>query len=295
MLVYAKTLEARKAGILDKDETLPLNREAAEGREKLFNEKGELRVPTIEELMYDSSDESIALVEGYLKRMKRLVAGWEADFGKEMMTQEKAWINLMWSGDAVWAIEEASEVDVELAYTVPVEGSVVWFDGWVIPKYAVNQRAARYFIDFMCKPENAIRNMDATGYVSVVTNEEVLEQINSPEDYDEPIDLSYLFVDSEGNPIEGSDSVYTDPVLYPCRTVINRCAVMHDSGNRTDKMLEMWSRVKGDNLSTGMLVGIIVFFSILFIWGVARKINNYRKRQAHRKRRRHHYDHKAKH
>ena len=275
ILIYAKTLEARANGTLGEDEMLDIE--------------------TIRELMYDSSDESISLVESYLKRMKELVAGWEADFGKEMMTQEKAWINLMWSGDAVWAIEEASEVDVELAYTVPVEGSVVWFDGWVIPKYAVNQRAARYFIDFMCKPENAIRNMDATGYVSVVTNEEVLEQINSPEDYDEPIDLSYLFVDAEGNPIEGSDSVYTDPVLYPCRTVINRCAVMHDSGNRTDKMLEMWSRVKGDNLSTGMLVGIIVFFSILFIWGVARKINNYRKRQAHRKRRRHHYDHKAKH
>ena len=186
-------------------------------------------------------------------------------------------------------------VDVELAYTVPEEGSVVWFDGWVIPKYAVNTHAARYFIDYMCMPENAIRNMDATGYVSVVTTEEVLEQISSEEDYDEPIDLSYLFIDAEGNPIEGSDSVYTDPVLYPCRSVINRCAVMHDSGNRTDKMLEMWSRVKGDNLSTGMLIGIILFFSTLLIWGVARKVNNYRKQQSHRKRRRHHYVHKAKH
>ena len=275
ILIYAKTLEARANGTLGEDEMLDIE--------------------TIRELMYDSSDESIALVESYLKRMKELVAGWEADFGKEMMTQEKAWINLMWSGDAVWAIEEAAEVDVELAYTVPEEGSVVWFDGWVVPKYAVNTRAARYFIDFMCKPENAIRNMDATGYVSVVTNEEVLEAINSPEDYEESIDLSYLFIDAEGNPIEGSDSVYTDPVLYPCRTVINRCAVMHDSGNRTDKMLEMWSRVKGDNLSTGMLIGIILFFSVLLIWGVARKINNYRKRQSYRKRRRHQYEHKAKH
>ena len=222
-----------------------------------------------------------------MKQAKRLVAGWEADFGKEMMTQEKAWINLMWSGDAVWAIEEAAEVDVELAYTVPEEGSVVWFDGWVIPKYAVNTRAARYFIDYMCMPENAIRNMDATGYVSVVTTKEVMDEINSEEDYNEAIDLSYLFVDSEGNPLEGSDSVFTDPVLYPCRTVINRCAVMHDSGDRTDKMLEMWSRVKGDNLSTGMLVGIILFFSVMLIWGVARKVNNYRKKQKHLKRRRH--------
>ena len=275
ILIYAKTLEGRKNGTLAEDEMLDIE--------------------TIRELMYDSSDEAIALVESYLKRMKELVAGWEADFGKEMMTQEKAWINLMWSGDAVWAIEEAADVDVELAYTVPEEGSVVWFDGWVIPKYAVNTHAARYFIDYMCMPENAIRNMDATGYVSVVTTEEVLEQISSEEDYDEPIDLSYLFIDADGNPIEGSDSVYTDPVLYPCRSVINRCAVMHDSGNRTDKMLEMWSRVKGDNLSAGMLISIVLFFSVLLIWGVVRKVNNYRKQQSHRKRRRHHYVHKAKH
>ena len=275
ILIYAKTLEGRKNGTLGEDEMLDIE--------------------TIRELMYDSSDESIALVESYLKRMKELVAGWEADFGKEMMTQEKAWINLMWSGDAVWAIEEAAAVDVELAYTVPEEGSVVWFDGWVIPKYAVNTRAARYFIDFMCMPENAIRNMDATGYVSVVTTEEVLDEISSPEDYDEPIDLSYLFVDAEGNPIEGSDSVYTDPVLYPCRSVINRCAVMHDSGNRTDKMLEMWSRVKGDNLSTGMLIGIILFFSVLLVWGIARKISNYRKRNSHRKHRKHQFQRTTKH
>ena len=275
ILIYAKTLEARENGTLGEDETLSIE--------------------TIRELMYDSSDESIALVESYLKRMKELVAGWEADFGKEMMTQEKAWINLMWSGDAVWAIEEAADVNVELAYTVPEEGSVVWFDGWVIPKYAVNTHAARYFIDFMCKPENAIRNMDATGYVSVVTTQEVLEQINSPEDYEEAIDLSYLFIDAQGNPIEGSDSVHTDPVLYPCRSVIDRCAVMHDSGNRTDKMLEMWSRVKGDNLSTGMLIGIILFFTILLVWGVARKISNYRKQQSHRKRRKHQYEHRPKH
>lgn len=273
ILIYAKTIEARERGELRYDEYLPIE--------------------TIRELMYDSSDESIALVESYLKRMKELVAGWEADFGKEMMTQRKAWINLIWSGDAVWAIEEAADVDVELAYAVPKEGSVVWFDGWVIPKYAKNPRAARYFIDYMCMPENAIRNMDATGYVSVIATEEVLDAMRDDE-LESVCDLSYLFVDHEGNPIEGSESVPIDPVLYPDRAVIDRCAVMHDSGERTDKMLEMWSRVKGDNLSTGMLVGIIAFFSVLFVWGIWRKMDNYRKRQKHLKRRRHHAERKVK-
>lgn len=275
MLIYAKTLEARERGELADDEILDID--------------------TIRELMYDSSDESIALVERHLKRMKELVAGWEADFGKEMMTQEKAWINLMWSGDAVWAIEEATDVDVELAYTVPDEGSIVWFDGWVIPKYAANVDAARYFIDYMCMPENAIRNMEATGYVSVIATEEVLDVVGELSGGEQEIvDLSYLFVDEDGTPLEGADSVLVDPVLYPDRSVINRCGVMHDSGSRTDKMLEMWSRVKGDNLSTGMLVGIILFFSLLLIFGVGRKINKYRREQAQLKRRRRHAERKAK-
>ena len=268
ILIYAKTLDGRANGTLAEDEYLDID--------------------TIHELMYDSSDESIALVEEYLKRMKELVAGWEADFGKEMMTQEKAWINLMWSGDAVWAIDEASSVDVELGYAVPKEGSVVWFDGWVIPKYARNLRAARYFIDYMCMPENAIRNMDATGYVSVVATQEVFDNLEEL-CYAEPqeCDLSYLFVDAEGNPIEGSECVVADPVLYPDKSVIDRCGVMHDSGDRTDKMLEMWSRVKGDNLSTGMLVGIILFFGLLLVWGVWRKVDSYRREQKLKKRRHH--------
>ena len=269
ILIYAKTLEARESGLLGAEESLDID--------------------TIHELMYDSSDESIALVESYLKRMKELVAGWEADFGKEMMTQEKAWINLMWSGDAVWAIDEASEVGVELGYEVPREGSVVWFDGWVIPKYARNLRAARYFIDYMCNPENAIRNMDATGYVSVVATQEVYDSLEEL-CYCEPevCDLSYFFVNEDGTPIEGSEAVVADPVLYPDKSVIARSGVMHDSGDRTDKMLEMWSRVKGDNLSTGMLVGIVLFFSVLLVWGVWRKVDKYRSQLKLRKRRHSH-------
>ena len=62
---------------------------------------------TVEQLMNDNSPQAIALAEQRLKEMKPNIAGWEADFGKEMMTKNKAWINFTWSGDAVWAIEEA--------------------------------------------------------------------------------------------------------------------------------------------------------------------------------------------
>ena len=231
---------------------------------------------TVEQLMNDNSQEAIATAEEYLKKMKPNIAGWEADFGKEMMTKGKAWMNFTWSGDAVWAIEEADAVGVELDYVVPIEGSNVWFDGWVIPKYARNVKAASYFINYMCRPDIALRNMDAIGYVSAVATPEILEaKIDSTlENYS---DLSYFFGPE-------ADSVQVDPVQYPDKGVIERCAVIRDFSNKEDleKVLEMWSRVKGDNLNTGIVLVIFAVFGALFVWLVVSKVNKYR-RQKQRK------------
>ncbi|MBQ5635583.1 MAG: ABC transporter substrate-binding protein [Alistipes sp.] len=229
---------------------------------------------TLDKLMYDSSDESIADVEAFLKQAKPLVAGWEADFGKEMMTQEKAYLNLTWSGDAVWAIEEAAEVGVTLDYVVPIEGSNVWFDGWVIPKYAVNTKAASYFINFMCRSDIAIRNMDEIGYVSVIATDEVLEA-QWDDEMEQTVDASYFFG-------EGVEKAKINPVMYPDKSVIERCAMMHDSGARTPKLLEMWARVKGDDVPLWNLAVIVVSFGVLLVLGIRRKMQ---KRISHRRQR----------
>lgn len=229
----------------------------------------------INTISYDSSDESIAAVEAYLNSFKDAVAGWEADFGKEQMTKERAWINLSWSGDAQWAIEEAAEMGVELRYAVPKEGSTMWFDGWVIPKYAKNVKAASYFINYMCKPENAVRNMEVIGYVSANGGQEILEAMSDPEQYS-PIDASYLFG-------EGAESVCLNPIMYPDAAVIKRCGMLHDNGDRTANLLEMWSRVKGDsaNVMTYVIVGALVL--VLVVAVALRMRGSKRKKHARRR------------
>ena len=219
---------------------------------------------TRQQLMNDTSDEAIAAVEELLKSAKQNIAGWEVDFGKEMMTKEKAYINVSWSGDAVWAIEEAAAIGMELRYHVPREGSNVWFDGWVIPKYAVNTKAASYFINFMCMPENALRNMDEIGYVSVVASPDILEA-KTDSTLETYSDLTYFFG-------EGADSVPVDNIQYPDRAVIERAALMRDCGNRTKSMIEMWSRVKGDSLAPWVYIVIGITFGGGLIWYVYRKI-----------------------
>lgn len=233
---------------------------------------------TVEQLMNDNSPEAIANAEDYLKRMKPNIAGWEADFGKEMMTKNKAWLNLTWSGDAVWAIEEAEAVGVELGYEVPLEGSNIWYDGWAIPKYARNVKAASYFLDYLCRPDVALRNMDANGYVSAVATPEILEaKIDTT--IEEYSNLSYFFG-------PGNDSIRIDQVQYPDRKVVERCAMIRDFGDETELVLEMWSRVKGDNLNTGIVLLIFAVFGLLFVWVVYRRIRDYKQKQRHRRRRR---------
>ena len=207
----------------------------------------------LDSLTFDTSAESIKMVEDYLESFKESVCGWEADFGKEQMTKELAWLNLSWSGDAQWAIEEAAEMGVELDYSIPKTGSAVWFDGWVIPKYAQNIKAARYFINFMCMPENALRNMDVTGYVSTIGGGHILENMTDSTSF-EAIDASYFFGPE-------ADSVCINPIMYPDRATIERCGMMHDEG--TEELLKMWSRIKGDSASLWTYILIILFFIAL--------------------------------
>lgn len=241
---------------------IALNRDAIDSGEK-----------SIEELPFDTSDESIAMVEQFLNECKPNIAGYEADFGKEYMTQEKGWMNLSWSGDAAWAIQEAKDMGVELRYAIPEEASIVWFDGWVIPKYARNVDAARYFINFLCRPEMAVRNMEEIGYVSAVGGPEILAAKNDPTEF-EAEDATYFFG-------EEGKGVCIDPVQYPSDEIIARCGMLHDSGSRTEALQEMWSRVKGDSASawTYMIIGVAVIGIVAVAIGGRNKKNRRKPRR----------------
>ncbi len=236
---------------------------------------------TVPELMNDYSHQSIKTVEKYLKALKPNIEGWEADFGKETMTKGKAWLNMTWSGDAVWAIEEAENVGVRLGYQVPKEGSNVWFDGWVIPKYARNPQAAAYFINYLCQEDVALANMDATGYVSSIGGKKVLEEMSDSEAFPESVNAVYFFGE------QGKDA-HLNPLMYPDSSVVTRCAMIHDAGDHTPEVLDMWSKVKGDNLGGGIVIFLLAVVLALTLFVAFRKYEHYKHRRLSRKHRRHH-------
>jgi putrescine transport system substrate-binding protein len=62
-----------------------------------------------------------------------------------------------WSGDVLMARDRAAEANngVEIAYEIPQEGAMLWFDMMAIPADAPNPDAAHKFINFMMDAHNA--------------------------------------------------------------------------------------------------------------------------------------------
>lgn len=63
--------------------------------------------------------------------------------------------------------------------------------------------------------------------------------------------------------------------------------MIRDFGDKTVNVLEIWSRIKGDNLNSGIVILIFVVVAGLSIWQIRRRVLAYkRRRKQHRKRRR---------
>ena len=140
---------------------------------------------SIEQLINTVDNTLLKMCETVLLEQRKHIKGYEVDFGKDDMINKIAYVDLAWSGDAMYAIEESynpdktfknlatgEETNYLLDYFVPTieidgeekEFGNVWFDGWAIPKTAQNVPAAKEFINFMCRPDVAMRNMMEIGY-----------------------------------------------------------------------------------------------------------------------------------
>ena len=73
-----------------------------------------------------------------------------------------------YSGDILQAKKRAEEAKngIEIAYAIPKEGALMWFDSMAIPADAPNAENAFAFINFMMKPDIAARNSNFVSYAS---------------------------------------------------------------------------------------------------------------------------------
>ena len=148
---------------------------------------------TANELINCTDKALLDAAEKLLTEQRERISGYEVDFGKDDMINEIVYLDLAWSGDALWAVEESDydeDTDTyQLGYFVP-EKSNIWYDGWAILESSDSKLAAMMFIDYMCSPEAGARNIGYIGYTAAV-DQEVMK-----DDYDATqalLDVEYLW------------------------------------------------------------------------------------------------------
>ena len=256
----------------------------------------------LEEEMNDTSEETIDAVGEWLQEMNGNVYSFESDSGKADMITGKVVANYQWSGDAVYTLDQADEDDYYLEFAVPEESSNIYFDGWVMLKAGIGddsakQQAAEAFINYLSRPDNAIRNMYYIGYTSCIAGDEDDTRIfeyadwnfSAEDDEEETIEYSigYFF----GSDSEDEDYIITAPEnavrrqlfgQYPDEETIERTSIMvyFDEDVSAD-VNAMWVQVRCFNIKNIPIGGwiaaaaIIVFFLALLVRTKRKKKKTY--------------------
>ena len=97
------------------------------------------------------------------QKQSGMVKAYGLDEFKDKMVAGEGALAVVYSGDAEYAIE----LNEDLAYVVPQEGSNIWVDCAVIPTSAKNKENAEKFIDFLCRGDIAAANVEEIGYCSL--------------------------------------------------------------------------------------------------------------------------------
>lgn len=124
-----------------------------------------------------------------------------------------------WSGDVLQARDRASEADngVTVAYSIPKEGAMMWFDNMAIPADAPHVEEAHAFLNFIMKPEVVAK---ATNYVFYANGNKA----------------SQAFVDKE---------VLEDPAIYPTEETVEK---LFSTTTKSPKAMRSrtreWTKVK---------------------------------------------------
>ncbi len=124
-----------------------------------------------------------------------------------------------YSGDILQARDRAAEAanNVNIAYSIPKEGALIWLDSFAIPADAPHPAEAHEFINFMLRPEIAARNSNFVNYAN--GNQAAQELLD--------------------------EKVRADPAVYPDETVLGNLYTTTPSDPRTQReVTRIWTEVK---------------------------------------------------
>jgi len=194
-------------------------------------------------------DKVISDVKTELDNLKENIFGLEVDSGKQDICTGKIGINWAWSGDAVYAMDQAEdETKVgkdniqTLYYSIPDTGSNLWMDVWVMPDLTEGKQSDRQvdlaheFLNFLSDPSIAYKNMDYTGYTSFIAGDSILELVREWYDsrtweitFDEDEQYTIYAVDNDILPEEVTTEILLDETVSQPLDYIDVMSFGHNS------------------------------------------------------------------
>jgi len=163
--------------------------------------------------------EDVKLFEEHMLKIRPHIKYFHSSQNINDLANGEICVAMGWSGDMLIARDRAAEADqgIEIAYTIPKEGAVMWFDQLAIPVDAPHPGNAHLFLDYIMEPEVA----------AAISNYVFYANGNSAS-------LPYV-----------EDEVKTDPSIYPSDEVkANLFPDLADSSKFTRLLTRSWTKVK---------------------------------------------------
>lgn len=243
-------------------------------------------------------------VKEQLQLLKNNIFGFEVDSGKDDIVTGKIGADTAWSGDAIYSMTRGEGYSDYLCYSLPEQGTNMWFDCWAMldDHDKSDDDIAYAFLDFLAKPNSAIRNMglyneeekryDGIGYTSAIAGDEVFEYYkekygptkvsNNTMSYS----LDYFF--GGDHTLDVDQTKYDRGLIkaqFPEEEYISKLMIMKDYGANSDMILKMWQDVKHDPLPTWAIALFIVEVALIATGAtilIVVKLKNKNRRKARR-------------
>jgi putrescine transport system substrate-binding protein len=161
----------------------------------------------------------LADVDTVLGKIRPYIRTIDSVRGIEAMANGDICIGLGYNGDFVQARSRANEAKngIKIGYTIPEEGSLLWFDMLAIPRDAPNVANAHLFINYLMTPRVIANISDFIGFANA---------------------------NSAASPLLDA-AIAADPIIYPPRDQQQRLFVQsEDSPEQSRAITRIWQKFK---------------------------------------------------
>ncbi len=173
---------------------------------------------TLKKLGYSvntEDEDELAKAKAELLAQRPMILGYVTDEVKDKIISGEGHLGLVYSGEAGKAIAEKET----LKYAIPENGTIYCVDAMVVPKSAENTEGAESFINFMQRPDIAVRNALETCYG--ITNTEGKKEL--------------------------PDEIKNNKGLYPDAAILEKSEMLRSEGTINQKYLEIWNEITASN------------------------------------------------